>query len=94
MQTLLDIHSRTKGKCRAEYNTDFSLVYLVEDFQLLLVGQLRGAADDSNLLFRNTCLYQFLLDILVQIESAVLVLIVVSKDCYGSIISLCLFQAP
>ena len=90
VQTLLDIHASTKCEGTTHNHTDFATVHLVEDFLLLLDGHTR--TDDYHLLGWHTLLDEFLSDVLVEVETAVLVLIVVGKQSNGAVILGGLFE--
>ena len=90
VQTLLDIHASTKCEGTTHNHTDFATVHLVEDFLFLLDGHTR--TDDYYLLGWHTLLDKFLSDVLVEVETAVLVLIVVGKQSNGAVILGGLFE--
>ena len=90
VQTLLYVHACTKGGCTAEYHTHLATVHLVEDFQLLLDGH--TGFHHNNLTFGYALRYEFLLDVLIQVETAALVLVVVGKDGHRSLVVVRLFQ--
>ena len=90
VQTLLYVHASAKGGCTAKYHTHLATVHLVEDFQLLLDGHTWLHHD--NLTFGYALRYEFLLDVLIQVETAALVLVVVGKDGHRSLVVVRLFQ--
>ena len=90
MQTFLYVYTSTKGRSATENNTHLASVHLVEDFQLLFYLHARLHYD--NLACRHTLLDEFLLDILIQVETAALILVVVSKDGYRTLVVVRFFQ--
>ena len=67
MQSFLDVHTGTKGKCTTHDNTYLATVHLVEDVELLLDGHSR--LDNNNLLGRNTSLDKLVANIFIKIEA-------------------------
>ena len=90
MQTFLYVYTSTKGCSTTENNTHLTSVNLVEDFQLLLDGH--AGLHYDNLAFGNTLLDEFLLDVLIQVETAALILVMVGKDGYSTLVVVSLFQ--
>ncbi len=90
VQTLLYIHARTKRGGTAEYHTHLTSVNLVEDFQLLLYGH--AGLHHNDLIFGDALLNELLFYVLIQIETATLVLVVVGKDGYRSLVAISFFQ--
>ena len=90
VQTLLYVHASAKGGCTAKYHTHLATVHLVEDFQLLFDGH--AGLHHNHLIGRHTLFNEFLLDVLIQVETAALVLVVVGKDGHRSLVVVRLFQ--
>ena len=90
VQTLLYVHTCAKCGGTAKHHTHLATVHLVEDFQLLLDGH--TGFHHNNLTFGYALRYEFLLDVLIQVETAALVLVVVGKDGHRSLVVVRLFQ--
>ena len=90
VQTLLYVHARAKCGGTAEHHTHLAMVHLVEDFQLLLDGHV--GLHYYNLISRHTLGNEFLLDVLIQVETAALVLEMVGKDSHRSLVAVRFFQ--
>ena len=90
VQTLLNVHTSTKRKGAAHDNTDFTTVHLIEDFKFLL--DTHAGLHHNNLGFGNTCINEFLANVLIKVEACRLVLIVVRKDGNSAVILLSVFK--
>ena len=90
VQSLLYVHTCTEGKGRAEDNTYLTTIYLFKDFEFLLYGHSR--LDYYNLIGRDTLSNKFGANVLVQVETALLVLVVVGKDGNSTLIVRTLFE--
>ena len=90
VQTLLYVHACTKGGSTAEYHTHLTTVHFVEDVKFLLY--LHACFHHNHLIGRYTLLNEFLLDVLIQVETTALVLVAVGKDGYRTLVVVRLFQ--
>ena len=79
MQPFLYVYACTESECRTEYHPNLATVHFGEDFKFLLVGY--AGLHDNNLFSRDTFCNEFALDVLIDVESALVVLVVVCK--YG-----------
>ena len=84
VQSLLYVHTCTEGKSRTEDNTHLATIYLFKDFEFLLYGHSR--LDYYNLIGRDTLCNKFGTNVLVQVETALLVLVVVGEDGNSTLI--------
>ena len=90
MQPFLYVHTSTKREGTAKDNANFATVHLVEYFLLLLDGH--AGTDNNYLVGWHSLRYELLTNIIIQVEAAVLVLIVVSEQGYSAFVLRCLFQ--
>ena len=90
MQALLNVHARTKRKGRTENHANLATVYLFKDFKFLFDGHSRPHY--YNLISRNTLCNQFVSNVIVQVETALLVLVIVGKDGNRTFVVGCFFQ--
>ena len=91
VQSFLNVHTGSQRERAAHDNANITMINLVEDFQLLLHAH--AALHYDNLVFGNAGSNQFLPDVLIEVETGVLVLIVVSEDSNSTFVALCLLQA-
>ena len=90
VQTLLDIHTGTKGEGTTHDDTHFTTVHFVEDFKFLL--DFHAWFHHDNLIFWNARFYKLLTNILIEIEPCRFVLIIVGKNGNGSVVVLGIFK--
>ena len=90
VQSLLYVHTRTEGKGRTEDNTHLPTIYLFKDFEFLL--DCHSRLDYYNLIGRNTLCNKFGTNVLIQVETALLVLVVVGEDGNSTLIVRTLFE--
>ena len=90
MQPFLYVYTCTKREGTAKDNADLATVYLVEDFLLLLNGHAR--ADNNYLVGWYSLRDELLANIIIQVEAAVLVLIVISEQGDSAFVLRCIFQ--
>ena len=90
VQSFLNVHAGAKRKGRTENHANFATVYLFKDFKFLLDGHSRPHY--YNLISRNTFCNQFVSDVIIKVESALLVLIIVGKDGDSTLVVGSFFQ--
>ena len=90
VQSFLNVHAGAKRKGRTENHANFASVYLFKDFKFLLDGHSRPHY--YNLISRNTFCNQFVSDVIIKVESALLVLIIVGKDGDSTLVVGSFFQ--
>ena len=90
VQAFLYVHACTERKGRAEDNTHLATIDLFEDFKFLLDSHSRLHYD--NLISRYALCNKFGTNILIQIETALFVLIVICKYGNCALILCCLLQ--
>ena len=90
VQSFLNVHARTERKGRTENHANFTTIYLFKDFKFLLDGHSRPHY--YNLISRNTLCNQFISDVIIKIESALLILIIVGKNGNRTFVVGCFFQ--
>ena len=84
MQPFLNVHACTESECRTEYYPNFATVHFGEDFKFFLVSY--AGLHYNNLFGRNALCNEFPFDVLIDVESALIVLVVVCKYGYSPFI--------
>lgn len=90
MKTLLYVHARTQSKGRTHDDAYFAGIHLVEYVKLLLDSHPR--LHNHNLLLGYACLHKFLLYILIEVETAPLVLVHIGENSNRALVRLAVFQ--
>ena len=90
MQALLNIYACAESESATHYHSYLATIDFFEDFKLFLYRQSR--CHYHNLLCRHSLLNQFFTNILIEIESAVFIAVVVSKDCYRAVVTLTILE--